>query len=59
MRYILERREHTAIANVHVEVLCVGGVVVLSNAMAKLPPSDAYLTALWALIMKWLVVNVC
>ena len=38
--------------------LCVGGVVVLSNAMAKLPPSDAYLTTLWALVMKWLVVNV-
>ena len=36
MHCILERRENTAIANTHVEDLCVGGVVVLLNDMAKL-----------------------
>ena len=58
MHYILEQMEHTAVANAHVEVLCVGGVAVLSNAMAKLPPSDADLTVLWAFARKRLVVNV-
>ena len=37
MHYILERKEeHTAVANTHVEDLCVGGVVVLLNDMAKI-----------------------
>ena len=42
MDCILERREeHTTAANTHMEDLCVGGVAVLSNAMAKLTLSDA------------------
>ena len=41
MHYISERREHTAVANTHVEDLCVGGVAVLLNDMAKLTLSDA------------------
>ena len=36
MHCILERREHTVVANTHVEALCVGGVVVLLNDMEKL-----------------------
>ena len=36
----LERREHTTVANTHVEDLCVGGVAVLLNDMAKLTLSD-------------------
>ena len=47
MDCILERREeHTALANTHVEDLCVGGVAVLLNDMAKLTLSDADLTIL-------------
>ena len=46
MHCILERREHTAVANTHVEDLCVGGVVVLLNDMAKLTLSDADVTVL-------------
>ena len=34
MHCISERREHTAVANTHVEDLCVGGVAVLLNDMA-------------------------
>ena len=44
MHCILERREHTAVANTHMEDLCVGGVAVLLNDMAKLTLSDADLT---------------
>ena len=60
MHYILERREEdTAVANTHLEDLCVGGVVVLLNDMAKLTPSDADLTVLMAFVRKWLVANIC
>ena len=59
MHCILERREHTEVANTHVEDLCVGGVVVLLNDMAKLTLSDADLTVLTAFIRKRLVANVC
>ena len=59
MHYILERREHMAVANTHVEDLCVGGVVVLLNDMAKLTLSDADLTVLTAFVRKRLVANVC
>lgn len=41
MHCISERREHTAVANTHVEDLCVGGVAALLNDMAKLTLSDA------------------
>ena len=41
MHCISERREHTAVANTQVEDLCVGGVAVLLNDMAKLTLSDA------------------
>ena len=59
MHYILERREeHTTVAN-HVEDLCVGGVAVLLNAMAKLTLLDADLTVLMAFVRKWLVANIC
>ena len=51
MDCILERREeHTAVANTHVEDLCVGGVAVLLNDMAKLTLSDADLTVLTAFV---------
>ena len=46
MHCISEWRERTAVANTHVEDLCVGGVVVLLNDMAKLTLSDADLTVL-------------
>ena len=59
MHYILERREHTAVANTHLEDLCVGGVAVLLNDMAKLTLSDADLTVLMAFVRKRLVANVC
>ena len=59
MHCILERREHTAVANTHVEDLCVGGVAVLLNDMAKLTVSDADLTVLTAFVRKRLVPNVC
>ena len=59
MHYILEQREHTAVVNTHVEDLCVGGVVVLLNDMAKLTLSDADLTVLTAFVRKRLVANVC
>ena len=59
MHCISERREHTAVANTHVEDLCVGGVVVLLNDMAKLTLSDANLTVLTAFVRKRLVANVC
>ena len=59
MHCISERREHTAVANAHVEYLCVGGVAVLLNDMAKLTLSDADLTVLTMVIMKRLVANVC
>ena len=59
MHCISERREHTAIANTHVEDLCVGGVVVLLNDMAKLTLSDADLTVLTVFVRKRLVENVC
>ena len=59
MHYISERREHTAVANTHVEDLCVGGVSVLLNDMAKLTLLDADLTVLTAFIRKRLVADVC
>ena len=59
MHCILQRREHTAVANTHVEDLCVGEVVVLLNDMAKLTLSDAYQTVLTAFVRKRLVANVC
>ena len=59
MHCISERREHTAVANTHVEDLCVGGVAVLLNDMAKLTLSDADLTILMAFVRKRLVANVC
>ena len=59
MHCILERREHTAVANTHMEDLCVGGVVVLLNDMANLTLSDADLTVLTAFVRKRLVANVC
>ena len=60
MHCILEwREEHTAVANTHVEDLCVGGVAVLLNAMAKLTPLDADLTVLTTFVRKWLVAKIC
>ena len=59
MHYISKRREHTAVANTHVEDFCVGGVAVLLNDMAKLTLSDADLTVLTAFVRKRLVANVC
>ena len=59
MHCISEWREHTAVANTHMEDLCVGGVVVLLNDMAKLTLSDADLTVLMAFVRKRLVANVC
>ena len=59
MHCISERREHTAVANTHVEDLCVGGVVVLLNDMVKLTLSDADLTVLTAFVRKRLVANIC
>ena len=58
MHCISERRKHTAVANTHVEDLCVGGVAVLLNDMAKLTLSDADLTVLTAFVRKRLVANV-
>ena len=59
MHCISERREHTAVANTHVEDLCVGRVAVLLNDMAKLTLSDADLTVLTTFVGKRLVANVC
>ena len=59
MHCISERREHMAVANTHVEDLCVGGVAVLLNDMAKLTLSDADLTVLTVFVRKRLVANVC
>ena len=59
MHCILERREHAAVANTHVEDLCVGGVAGLLNDMAKLTLSDADLTVLTAFVRKRLVANIC
>ena len=59
MHCILERREHTIVANTHVEDLCVGGVAVLLNDMAKLTLSNADLMVLTAFIRKRLVANIC
>ena len=59
MHYISEQREHTTVANTRVEDLCVGGVVVLLNDMARLTLSDADLTVLTAFVRKRLVANVC
>ena len=58
MHCISERMEHTAVANTHMEDLCVGGVAVLLNDMAKLTLSNADLTILTTFVRKWLVVNV-
>ena len=52
MHCISERREHTAVANTHVEDLCVGGVAILLNDMTKLTLSDADLMVLKALSGK-------
>ena len=59
MHCILEWRGHTIVAYTHVEDLCVGGVVVLLNDMAKLTLSDAGLMVLMAFIRKLLVANIC
>ena len=59
MHFISERIEHTTVANTHVEDLCVGGVAVLLNDMAKLTLSNADLMVLTAFVGKWLVANVC
>ena len=59
MHCISEWREHTTVANTYVEDLCVGGVSVLLNDMAKLTLSDADLTILTAFVKKRLVANVC
>ena len=59
MHCISERREHTAVANTHVEDLCVGGVAILLNDMAKLTLLDDDLTVLTAFVGKRLVANVC
>ncbi len=59
MHCISKRREHTAVANTHVEDLCVGGVAVLLNDMAKLTLSDADLTVLTVFVRKRLVASVC
>ena len=52
MHCISEWREHTAVANTHVEDLCVGGVAVVLNDMAKLTLSDADLMVLTASLGK-------
>ena len=57
MHCISERREHTAVANTQVEDLCVGGVAILLNDMAKLTLSDTDQTVLMAFVRKRLVVN--
>ena len=59
MHCILEWREHTAVANTHMEDLCVRGVPVRLNALAKLTLSDADLTVLTVFVRKQLVANVC
>ena len=59
MHCISERREHTTVANTHVEDLCVGGVAVLLNDMAKLTLWDADLMVLTAFVRNRLVANVC
>ena len=60
MHYILERSEEpTAVANTHVEDLCIGGVAILLNDTAKLTLSDADQTVLTAFVRKRLVANVC
>ena len=59
MHCISEQREHTAVANTHVEDLCAGGVAVLLNDMAKLTLSDADLMVLTTFVRKRLVANVC
>ena len=59
MHCISEWGEHTEVANTHMEDLCVGGVAVLLNDMAKLTLSDADLTVLTAFLRKRLVENVC
>ena len=59
MHCILKRREHTAVSNTHVEDLCVGGVAVVLNDMAKLTLSDADLTVRSAFFRKRLMANVC
>ena len=48
-----------AVANTHVEDLCVGGVAVLLNDMAKLTLLDATLTVLTGFVRKMPVENVC
>ena len=59
MHCISERREHTAVANTHVEDLCVGGVSVLLNDMEKLTLSDVDLTVLTAFVRKRILANIC
>ena len=60
MHYISEwREEHMAVANTHMEDLCVGGVVVQLNATTKLTLSDDDLTVLMAFVRKRLVAKVC
>ena len=59
MHCILEWREHTTVANTHVEDLCLGGVAVLLNDMAKQTPSDAEIMVLTAFIRKRLMANIC
>ena len=59
MHCISEQSEHKAVAITHVDDLCVGGVAVLLNDMAKLTLSDADLTVLTAFVRKRLVANIC
>ena len=59
MHCISEWREHTTVANTHVEDFCVEGVVVLLNDMPKLTLSDADLMVLTAFVWKRFVANVC
>ena len=59
MHCILEQREHTAVANTHVEDLWVWVVVVLLNDMTKLTLSDADLTVLTTFVRKRLMAKVC
>ena len=59
MHCISEQIEHTVVANTHMEDLCVGGVAVRLNDMAKLALSDADLTVLMPFVRKRLVANVC
>ena len=59
MHRISKRREHTAVANTHVEDLCVGGVAIVLNDMEKMTLSDANLMVLTTFVRKPILENVC